>query len=255
MPEQIIKDGDIAVRVQYFLESHSAEYEDGHLVLVTHAAFPPVITPDLMYQLWANFKNYRGTGRGGRRRSPSGAVADVLLGSFFRQTGRELYEMQPELRTYLVNRLRDDRRFGEERILELAGFLYQYSQARPQTQEWENFNQVLEWTAYMTANPEKAAGAVVGALRDSLREKTAYSSIGIVNLIGDMLREGGEGAGVGEGGEVRESVSQLAQKLKSLIVDRDEGPAHTLEIKLPAFLKEKLEKITGTGARTGRTGR
>ena len=67
------------IRVEGFAE----QFGEIHRNLARHAAFPLVLTPDLLYQIWANFVP----------EAPWVAVAHVLLSRLCRQVGYEIYEM------------------------------------------------------------------------------------------------------------------------------------------------------------------
>ncbi len=108
-------------KIDRFREKFRADYGDGHYHFVCHAAFPVGFTVDLLYQLWANFKDL-----------PQGsidrlAVSDLLQSDLCRTTQRGIFEMELEVRNELLEELR--RVFGTERELQLARFLYQYADA------------------------------------------------------------------------------------------------------------------------------
>ncbi len=94
--------------------------DDAGLDLARHAAFPLALTPDLLYRIWARFR----CDAGGRElRVPWVAVADLLLSGLCREVGREVFELEPEVRTLLLSELETDPRFGPPRARELAEFL------------------------------------------------------------------------------------------------------------------------------------
>jgi Leucine-rich repeat (LRR) protein len=229
------QEADAEERIRYFLVRFAEEYEDAHLVLATHAAFTPVVTPDLLYQLWANFKNY--PGMDGRPRTvPLLAVSDLVL-SLFRQTGREFFEMDAEVRAGLLRRLREDPRFGEKTMTELAEFLFQYATENVAGPERENFNQVLLWTALMTLDPQEAATRVFTALKEQLKKDSMYPSIGIMNFIEDQLARGEKGG------------KELSEMLKSLILREGDGEGAAGEgvitVRVPGFVGRKLKEWAG----------
>jgi len=68
------------------------QFGEAHLNLACHAAFPLVLTPDLLYQIWATFIP----------ETPWTAVARVLLSRLCRQVGYEMYEMDIPVRNLLT---------------------------------------------------------------------------------------------------------------------------------------------------------
>ncbi|MCZ7669018.1 MAG: hypothetical protein M5U34_18420 [Chloroflexi bacterium] len=55
-----------------------------------HAAFPVALTPDMLYQIWNNF---RLDVRGNLLNIPWVAVADLLLSNLCDEVGHELYQI------------------------------------------------------------------------------------------------------------------------------------------------------------------
>lgn len=73
-----------AMRIaQRRVEGFTQQFGEAHRNLARYAAFPLVLTPDLLYQIWANFLP----------EAPWTAVAHVLLSRLCRQVGYEMYEM------------------------------------------------------------------------------------------------------------------------------------------------------------------
>ena len=95
------------------LESFERRFGRAHVDLACHAAVPIALTPDLLYRIWYEFKQ---DVRGQRLNIPWEAVADVLISSFCRETGTEVFEMQAGVRRELLRRLEKDKRFGPKRV-------------------------------------------------------------------------------------------------------------------------------------------
>ncbi|WP_375510021.1 hypothetical protein [uncultured Nostoc sp.] len=95
------------------IESFSKRFGKAHLYLAYHAAFPLALTPDLLYRLWANFQqDIHGEMLG----IPWVAVADLLLSNLCDEVGHELYEIDLAVRNELLNRFKEDEKFGQQRI-------------------------------------------------------------------------------------------------------------------------------------------
>lgn len=94
-----------------------------HWNLACHAAIPMALTPDLLYRLWAHF---RCDSHNRPMNIPWVAVADILLAPFCKEVGFDLYEIETDVRDYLLNQLKTDSCFGSQRLKELAEFLVAY---------------------------------------------------------------------------------------------------------------------------------
>jgi len=179
---------DARQNVDHFADRFNEWYGYGHVILASHAAFPVSVTVDLLYQLWANFKNYTDS-IGQPRTIPMLAVSDLLLSTLFRQTGKDIYEMLPDTRAYLLNKLKNDPQFGEQRIQELAAFLYQYVQQISDTPESRNFKDNQKWTAYLAVDPALAVEKTLQMLAEQVGEGRMNDSLGLTNLLENFAKE------------------------------------------------------------------
>lgn len=120
-------------RVEAFQDKFGAR----HLYLAMHAAFPLSLPPELVYLIRDNFQ-YDSKGR--FLDIPFEAVPDLLLSELCQEVGHEVYQMEPEMRQYLLMRLRESSRFGEARIEALATFIGQYYGPDLSGVDWEKQN-------------------------------------------------------------------------------------------------------------------
>ncbi len=109
----------IVDRVDNFQDKFGAR----HLYLAMHAAFPVSLPPELLYLIRENFQY---DSKGNFLDIPFESVPDLLLSEMCQEVGHEVYQMEPELRQYLLKRLRESSRFGEERLKILGDFIAQY---------------------------------------------------------------------------------------------------------------------------------
>ncbi len=107
------------------IEAFAQKYGEGHVLLACHAAFPMVLTADLVYKIWQNFRNYTDE-NGNLQEIPYIAVSDFLLSPLCRSSGYQRFEMPPNLRQALLEALQNDPDFGKPRLQELAAFLKHY---------------------------------------------------------------------------------------------------------------------------------
>ena len=151
------------------IEAFERRFGKTHLIFACHAAFPLALTPDLLYKLWANFqRDIHGFVLG----IPWVAVADMLLSSLCDEVGRELYEMDTAVRNSLLNRLKEDENFGQQRINELSDFLLVYvrQQLQSNDQEVRDFAQAQRWTALAYTRPSEAARELALALKNAYQQ-------------------------------------------------------------------------------------
>jgi formylglycine-generating enzyme required for sulfatase activity len=129
-----------------------------HGDLAAHAAFPLVLTPDLLYRLWASFLP----------QIPWTTVSDILLSPLCREVGYELYEMDPGIRNILLGELREDSRFGESRLRELAQFLREYVRVDLQADDPDQreLADAQRLTALAHTEPDEAARQIASKISD-----------------------------------------------------------------------------------------
>ncbi|ONH52516.1 hypothetical protein CcI49_33890 [Frankia sp. CcI49] len=135
--------GDVARRRSDVL----AELPDGPVALASHAAVPVVVDARLLHLLRVNFflddepLDYA-------------VEADLLLSPVFRDIGDGLFEIEPELRRFLLTSLRA--RYGMDRVLAVANLLWQYAE---QTGTWRHrpeLEKAQQLTALHLLDPEAA---------------------------------------------------------------------------------------------------
>ena len=129
------------------VKGFTQQFGEAHRNLARHAAFPLVLTPELLYQLWANFVP----------EAPWTAVARVLLSRLCRQVGYEMYEMDIADRNLLLRELKEE--FGQERFDELGEFLLDYVAQRltDDDADTRDLREAQEWTALAYTKPDEAA--------------------------------------------------------------------------------------------------
>ncbi len=141
------------------IEGFAKQFGEAHRNLARHAAFPLSLTPDLLYQIWANFVP----------EAPWTAVAHVLLSRLCRQVGYEMYEMDISDRNLLLRELKEQ--FGQERFDELGEFLLDYVAKRltDDDQDTQDLREAAEWTVLAYTKPSEAAQELARALSDKVK--------------------------------------------------------------------------------------
>ncbi|MBV6628017.1 MAG: pentapeptide repeat-containing protein [Rivularia sp. (in: Bacteria)] len=145
-----LKPGIAARRIASFEKRFGQE----HLYLAYHAALPLVLTSDILYSLWINFRQDI---CGQALDIPWFAVSDLLLSSLCNEVGYELYQMDATVRNELLNRLKQDERFGKTRVEELSNFLLDYihQQLRSNEPDVQNLAKAQRWAALAYTRPHK----------------------------------------------------------------------------------------------------
>ncbi|NEO02617.1 MAG: HEAT repeat domain-containing protein, partial [Moorea sp. SIO3I7] len=142
--------------IQRQIKSFKKRFGEAHLLLACHAALPLAITPDLLYCIWTNFQqDVKGRGID----IPWVAVTDLLFSGLWEEVGLEIYEMDATIREMLLNYLKDNHNFGEQRIKELSEFLLVYIQPQLESDDpdIQDFAQAQRWTAQAYLRPKASA--------------------------------------------------------------------------------------------------
>ncbi|MGB7444606.1 MAG: TGS domain-containing protein [Coleofasciculaceae cyanobacterium] len=177
------KEREMRVAVERIV-GFAKQFDEVHLYLACHAAFPLVLTPDLLYQIWANFVP----------EAPWTGVARVLLSRLCRQVGYEMYEMDIPVRNLLLKELKEQ--FGQERFDELAEFLLDYVAQRlteddPDTQD---LREAQEWTALAYKKPSEVARELAEELAFQLNQEDTtevFRMTSLVETFAEPLKEAG----------------------------------------------------------------
>ena len=155
-----------------------------YLWLLYHAALPIALTPDLFYKLWFNFRYDE---HNNELDVPFEAIADTLHSSICRRIGKELFEIDPGLRTYLLMELQANPRFGKDRIKKVAHFLQQYIENNPTKIPNLVFKKAQEWVAMAYLEPDQLAENIDDILSNVSNNLT--SSIVKLNFFLNAVRQ------------------------------------------------------------------
>lgn len=226
--------------------------EDAHKWMLCLAAFPMAVNIQLLYQLWSNFKRLEDI-HGNVHDLPVTVVSDCLLCPLIRVTGKDLYEMDTNVRAYLLDQLQIN--FGTEIIEDLASFLYKYALHFRSGNIWKNFYDAQEWTAILAMDPNKGAVNILQSLRTHLSNNNAYESMRVANLIGAMVKDNQEFAELiqqsiqkNEGDKISALEQHYTTKdvsAEKTIVLRKDGAmaANSVKIELPPGVVNRLSPV------------
>lgn len=172
------------------IAAFTRRFGNTHLYLSYHAAFPLSLTPELLYQLWANFQTDQA---GVALNIPWIAVADLLLSGLCREVGHELYEMDAAVRIELLKQLQNEPRFSSQRIQQLAEFVlayvqHQFNSPDPDLRE---VARTQRWTALAYTRPGTATRELIAALAGLRRSESAewLRLTSLVETLADPLTE------------------------------------------------------------------
>ncbi len=248
------------VRAQQKIDHFTARfrkmgYGDGHLIFALHAAFPLGLTPHLLYQLWANFNTFPEGNT--LRRIALEAVSDLLLSNLCRETGDDLFEMDPDVRRELLRQLEADPRFGTQRLEQLAFFLYQYVQVNLVENENQALRDAQEWMALSVLAPEKAATEIVKALTTNIDQKNKGEVLRLSNLLAQFstmdagfenLQQYTQGLRAGIFGN-QEAAGSFFQKVLTL-TSAEDAPEGITTLTIPLMQEVKKNQLQFRKAKT-----
>lgn len=137
---------------------------EAHRLFALHAVFPAVFTADLLYQIWFNFRVFRGKESGRLINLPNFVVSDFLLSGMCRSVGYRVYAVEHEFRQKLLNELEQDSRFGRKRMEALAALLNQYNVENFSNSKNVNFSTYHSWLTEVVLDPEQAAAKLASEL-------------------------------------------------------------------------------------------
>jgi GH25 family lysozyme M1 (1,4-beta-N-acetylmuramidase) len=180
------------LRIEHF-EKRFAAYGEAHLYLAFHAAFPLILTPDLVYRIWINFDRDETECL---LEVPWIATADLLLSDLCQEVGYELYEMNPDVRQELLKRFNQHPRFaGREnhgmtpRLDDLAKFLEEYSEHLRTDRADQNATALADvhlWTALGHSDPDRAVKEMLAALNRGLSAANSAEVLRVTDLATEL---------------------------------------------------------------------
>ncbi|MBK9459597.1 MAG: hypothetical protein IPN94_09220 [Sphingobacteriales bacterium] len=124
-----------------------------------YACFPFVFSPDMLYQLWLNFQDYKKDGK--LQLLPMVVVSDLLQSGFCQEVAFELYELNGELAAYLN---RNIKKISEDRELvllyshkDIAVFTLSYAEQYLQHPNRRNLYNIYYWKSLLKPTLKKQA--------------------------------------------------------------------------------------------------
>lgn len=147
------------------VEMFKREYARGVVLLACHAALPVVINTELLHLIRINFFL--------DAPQPLSHLdeSDLLLSPICQEIGADLYEIDSEVRTILLQELVSE--YRHERVREVAGLLWQYLDQRSPWEDHIRLKRAQQLTALNFLNPDAAQKWIAQAeeLSDAAQEE------------------------------------------------------------------------------------
>ena len=209
--------------------------DEGSYIFACQAAVPLVLTPDLLYQLWNNFKHYRyNLDTGGDYKISHIAVSDLILSDFCKEVGYELYEIEKGVRDILLSDL--DHELGEKRKNTIATFLEDYALLEYRNTRRKNLKDIHLLTAQSILDPGEMERQIIDRINSA---QTDAEKINYLLLHQNLLP-------VGFKSDLAEISRNVNSNSLSPILVEEENPGTTgvLNVTLPAGLQNKIRTIS-----------
>ena len=165
-------------RVRFFFQKFcidlGSHYREGHWVFACYAAFPVMLTPDLLHKLWLNFHTYFDSDHNPHPIHHV-AVSDVLQSGLCLQIGNGQYEMHEDIRMELLRWLQEEKRLHQTGnvIEQIAHFILRYIQEDFKgTDDYsQTFRQAQELNSLMYLQPQVAIQQIIKAFQETNPEE------------------------------------------------------------------------------------
>ena len=140
--------------------AYERRFVSGHkyLRLACHAAFPSILTPELLNLIHINFLDDENI--------PWVAEADFLLSPLCRQIDEHIFEVEPGIRNVLLIEL--ENLFGSQRLLELAYFLRAFLHEKPDKSQQQYITRTHRWIAKAYIEPDKLIREITSLLEETI---------------------------------------------------------------------------------------
>jgi formylglycine-generating enzyme required for sulfatase activity len=160
------------------------KYDPLYLSLACHAAFPLVLTPELLYQIWAEFVN----------EAPWVSVAHLWLSPLCQEVSYEMFEMELNIRNLLLEELIAQE--GKERLTQLGNFMLAYLEQRlvGGDADTQNLNERETITALAYTQPTEAARRLAQKLTAGVHTtdvREAFHWTTLAKTLANPLRDAG----------------------------------------------------------------
>lgn len=151
-------------------EAYEAQYGEGHALLACHAAFPMIVSSELVNLIHINFLDDAGI--------PWMAEPDFLLSTLCKRLGNGLYQVDPVMRQVLQIELPGFVKDAQARLDRLANFLLVYSDHTRGRSQRPEVLRAHRWIAYAYRQPQRVLDEMVALLTRDVPQEAGYTAAG-----------------------------------------------------------------------------
>lgn len=158
---------------QYF--SETTQLSDNYIDLAHYASFPLVLSSDLVYKIYLNFINMPVDDSG---EYPIWQASEFLFSPIIREIGYDLYEIYPNVREALKDKLREKEIVvGLKESIRMVNFMREYVEKCSDKISTEAIREAHKLNYNMEENPIATFYEVLQKIKDS-KEKTILKQLG-----------------------------------------------------------------------------
>lgn len=164
--------------------AYADRYGDPHIELACHAAFPLLLSPELVNLTRINFLN---------EDVPWIAEADLLLSNLCKPIGGGFFQLDAAIREVLLVELLERYPDGSARLRRLADFLLAYCERNEQFHLKPEYVRIYQWVAWSILDPQRLAANMArlleqGAATGALATTAPAAQLQVALMLLDVLR-------------------------------------------------------------------
>lgn len=199
-------------------------------IFACQAAVPLILSTDLVWQLWNNFKVFQYCIEPPLppQRISHFAVSDLLLSPLCKKIGYNLYEMDAAVRKALLRGLDDN--LGEQRKRLIALFLSDYADLESPLYQRRDLKNIHKLTALSILDPAKMADQLADIFEASTTDSEKNGYLSLYSSLLDLTFGDSDAVNVKDG----------SLGLTFVAAD-DEFDANVMRIKLPAKIAASIK--------------
>lgn len=166
-------------------------HPEAHWLFACHAAFPVLLTPGLLYQLWLNFRTIPNK-NGEIKYIPYMAVSDLLLSDLVKEVSAGMYEMSPGIRFALLQYLQQTPvAGGPGRVQQIADFIQVWTaECLTGTDErTQAFRETQQWAIEVYLNPDFAIRQVYDDLQKAYEKQDTHAQLRLNTRLENLDRQ------------------------------------------------------------------
>lgn len=233
-------------RYRTLVDQFRARSEENY-IFACQASVPLLLTRDLLYQLWNNFKRYQYEFNSQQTFKISHiAISDLLLSPLCREVGHELYEIPKEARDLLFEELVLN--LGEKRKNTIAAFLEEYALLEQHFSRRKRLKSIHLLTALSILDPHEMEKQIIVQINEA---KTDQEKLNLLMLHRNLVPLGFES----DLGKISTAVAGADQSFSPILIAEEDAQAPgVLNVTLPVALRSRVrrtKRLQETGGPVG----